>query len=159
MTRCRILRRLYNILIPLHLSSYCCQLLGVNRWTHIVELIMVNFSGKIWPIWSPGGVHQVNHQVQTSKMKKRLSFTKHSIWHEFALTLTKCSKSLTKCTISLTKCSISLTKCSPRLRKGDNFRFAKLLLLLPVLRSIARETASTLFCNEALIADNFRSPL
>ena len=145
MTRCRILRRLYNILIPLHLSSYCCQLLGMNRWTQIKELIMVNFSGKIWPIWSPWGVHQVNHQVQTSKMKKRLSFTKHSIWHEIALTLTKYS--------------MSLTKCSPRLRKGDNFRFAKLLLLLPVLRSIARDTASTLFCNEALIADNFRSSL
>ena len=45
---------------------------------------MVNFSGKIWPIWSPGGVHQVNHQVQTGKMKKKQSYTKHSIWHELA---------------------------------------------------------------------------
>ena len=48
-----------------------------------------------------------------------------------------------------------LTKYS-RLTKGDDFRFAKLLLLLPVLRSIGLESPGSLFCNEATIADNFR---
>ena len=43
-----------------------------------------------------------------------------------------------------------------RLTKGDDFRFAKLLLLLPVLRSIGLESPGSLFCNEATIADNFR---
>ena len=43
-----------------------------------------------------------------------------------------------------------------RLTKGDDLRFAKLLLLLPVMRSIGLESPGPLFCSEATIADNFR---
>ena len=54
------------------------------------------------------------------------------------------------------KFSLRLTNFPYRLTKGDDFRFAKLLLLLPVLRSIGLESPASLFCNEATIADNFR---